>query len=120
MQQDREFKKVFDEFFLRECASDPNAHLARQKYWNFYYNLWKSLKYIQALERKMDEYERLPVSKRRLILESGGDGHANIVKNPYYNSGITESRVRNNNFCFKCGEKIENNFAFCPVCGNKV
>ena len=118
--KEKEFKKIFEGIFARECANDPSARHNRQGYWDFYYKLWLSLDYIRELNEKMDAIEKTPMSKRRFILEESDDGHFNIIKNPYNTTGVTKSSHRNNNFCFNCGERMQTHFTFCPKCGKKI
>jgi len=111
-----DFGKVFEQIFERECLKDNNAQYNRQKYWNFYYGLWRKAGYIRALESKMDEYEKKSRSERRYILEESGDGYLERVKNPYYNPNNI-SNEQKNFFCYSCGHKVTKEFTYCSKCG---
>ena len=111
------FNEAFEEMFLRECKANPSVKYDRPKYWDFYHRLWKSLPYIKALEAKMDDFEKLPISKRRYILQEN-DGHLERVNNPYYVQPKNEPK-NEMNFCFHCGEKLQKHFTYCPKCGKK-
>lgn len=109
--------KVLDNLQCKNCEGNVSGKLI--KVYSFFHIFFIPL-YI------WDEHYYIVCNRCKSVYEIPKEKGKEIEKNrdinlTYWDLKLIENNYKSNNYvCEVCGSKLEDNFEFCPYCGNKI